>query len=531
MDSIRPDTPAARFVAQHLKTENFVLIDVGCSGGVNEGWRCLGDRLQAFGFDIWHDEIARLNRVETNPLVEYHAGMVGVLADDPRHQRRHNVYGRPILENLSYIKTQELRERVQYKDGAWAALERQADSPPAADESRMAAPEDVDTIVLPSFLKSRGVDSVDFIKIDVDGMDYIILQSLEEAFGPAQVLGLGLEVTYYGSALPTDNVFHNVDRLMRGADFGLFELLVRNYSSASLPWPFALPHPYAAQSVRGRPYQGDALYMRDAAASETRGVVDALSVEKLAKLIAIFAIFHLPDQAAEICIRYRARLAALLDVDALLDLLALQIQEEDGGKLSYAQYMQRYQADDPAIYGQGAQYRLDRLKDRALSATWLQEQVDALSQEVSGLRSRVQTTYDRLRAQGCSRPLDGGVKSFVEPYASTDSIPGIYGVPPEAWGWGGASAPIVAASPVTLRLDVKPISGTIGFCLMTEDFSDRISVQRHIRPSDGRVTVELETDLCQQPFRLGFYNFGDQGQTGELEILDAELLTWPIGGS
>ena len=48
---------------------------------------------------------------------------------------------------------------------------------------------------------------------------------------------------------------------MRAHGFALFDLTVRTYSSSALPQPYVMPH--AAQSIRGRPLQGDALYIRD----------------------------------------------------------------------------------------------------------------------------------------------------------------------------------------------------------------------------------------------------------------------------
>ena len=39
------------YIAQRLRHENFVLIDIGCSGGLDWTWRSFGDRLNAWGFD------------------------------------------------------------------------------------------------------------------------------------------------------------------------------------------------------------------------------------------------------------------------------------------------------------------------------------------------------------------------------------------------------------------------------------------------------------------------------------------------
>ena len=49
-------------------------------------------------------------------------------------------------------------------------------------------------VVLPVFLAARGVSSVDAIKIDVDGPDFDILNSLDASLADLGVLALDLEV-------------------------------------------------------------------------------------------------------------------------------------------------------------------------------------------------------------------------------------------------------------------------------------------------------------------------------------------------
>src|SRR5207302_1105948 len=101
----------------------------------------------------------------------------------------------------------------------------------------------------------------DFIKIDVDGTDYEVLQSVDEILDTHFVLGVGIEVTYPGSGNDTDNVFHNVDRFMKSKGFELFDLTTRRYSARSLPGRYELFMP--AQTAFGRIIQGDALFIRD----------------------------------------------------------------------------------------------------------------------------------------------------------------------------------------------------------------------------------------------------------------------------
>ncbi|MFX8362538.1 hypothetical protein ABTL34_19440, partial [Acinetobacter baumannii] len=84
---------------------------------------------------------------------------------------------------------------------------------------------------------------------------------------------------FEGSYSPHHHTFHNTDRYMRRHGFDLFGLTTRNYSSGALPSPFLYRYP--AQSLHGRPLQGDALYLRDFAWRSPETDPDNFSTEKL----------------------------------------------------------------------------------------------------------------------------------------------------------------------------------------------------------------------------------------------------------
>ena len=174
-----------------------------------------------------------------------------------------------------------------------------------------------EVIVAPAYLTDSGIHSVDFLKIDVDGPDFEILNSFDLAFETLGVLGVGIEVNYFGSAADTDYSFHNVDRFMKARGFELFGTTVRRYSLASLPSPYVSNFP--AETEFGRPLLGDALYIRDLGRHEHDEFAARLPLAKLLKLICIFAAFNLPDCAAEITLRFRERLSDSCDVERILD--------------------------------------------------------------------------------------------------------------------------------------------------------------------------------------------------------------------
>lgn len=203
-------------------------------------------------------------------------------------------------------------------------------------------------IYLPAFLDDHSIPDLDFLKIDVDGPDFEILKSLGEVFASRQVLGVGLEVNFFGSEDGDHHTFHNTDRLMRAWGFELFALSTRTYSSAALPAPYRWGVP--AQTTIGRPLQGDALYLRDFGWVLPGCDPADYGAEKHAKLAALFAMFNLPDLAAEVLVRSRDLVGRILDVDHALDLLVRQL----GSDLSYPDYMAAFAAEEPEFFRAGS---------------------------------------------------------------------------------------------------------------------------------------------------------------------------------
>ena len=112
----------------------------------------------------------------------------------------------------------------------------------------------------------------------------------------------------------------------------------------------------------GRILQGDAVYLRDAAAPEQMTWAQSAKAEKLIKLAALFSVFGLPDCAAEILGHFRSRLARLIDVDRALDTLVA----DANGKAAppYPAYMDEFERDAPRFYPKrGALRALQRLSD------------------------------------------------------------------------------------------------------------------------------------------------------------------------
>lgn len=385
-----------------LKSEHIRLVDVGCSGGLAPGWRAFGGNLEAVAFDCDAEEIARLQREEANPAVQYVSGFVGMpAAHSLRAKMPEGVYLHDWpIGRLAHERTANIREE-----------KRRGASPPALGEYlktsvSAGASSDMDyrlpssgaeQIVLPDFLQAHGYAEFDFLKIDVDGPDFEILQTMEEALAAPGLLGVSLEVNFIGSALDSDHAFHNTDRFLRARGFDLFQLSIRQYGSSALPWPYSTERPGC--TIGGRPVQGDATYLRDLSSPVRADVAAAVTDEKLLKLAAIFSLCGLPDEAAEVLIVHRDRLSALLDIDAGLELLAQQIQANDGGTLTYADYIAASEAEDPAFFNYND--RQSQWLARLISAkAELEALKESSAREIAALQAQLASAPDRGRMAG-----------------------------------------------------------------------------------------------------------------------------------
>jgi len=179
--------PVIGYLSEAPLLSEFMLIDIGCSGGIDAVWRGFGPRLRALAIDPNVDEIERLRSLETHPGVQYLAAFAGLPANHPFSLRK---AGRDPLERspwtrLSVVKSLELmKSRRQTLPPELGAL-----------GAGMLAPDtkiSKEVIAVPAYLQDSEIHSVDFLKIDVDGPDFEILNSFDSALETLGVLGVGI---------------------------------------------------------------------------------------------------------------------------------------------------------------------------------------------------------------------------------------------------------------------------------------------------------------------------------------------------
>jgi len=331
-----------RFLVEEkvLEREPFALLDVGCSGGISPFWRVFEPSFSAVGVDPLVHECERLNADEINPNVWYRAAFLGLPDDHPFIQKRGNKgpwSGNPWDRLSASAAVDILNPRTREKDKL-----------PILNDWQGSGLIDSETRVeVDQFVKEEKLENLDFIKIDVDGNDLDVILSAEGIAQKAPILGFTVEVNFFGSTADTDHTFHNTDRLMRQLGFDLFGLSTNQYSVAALPARFERKGP--GKTVFGRPYQGDAVYLRDPMAAGTSGAAQSptLTPHKLLKLACLFECFGLPDHAAELIQGHKQILHSLCEPTDLLNILTKEVDASVG---SYSEYIEKFKTDPTAFY-------------------------------------------------------------------------------------------------------------------------------------------------------------------------------------
>ena len=318
-----------------LSLPDFMILDIGASGGIEQHWQSLGDKLHAIGFDVIVEEIQRLNTENKNPRIKYENFFVGFEGYEALLSEK--LFNDPIAS-----RTNDPQKRSSY-ERAWKAMNINYVDTYFNNNQKTSLTDK--RISIDAYCKDNNITDVDFIKIDTDGHDYEVLLGAEQTLR-SSVLGAAIEVPFHGPAHPHANVFCNIDRFMRDCGFSLYILDSYPCSKGALPAPFTYKLP--AQTTKGQLLWGDAVYFRDAGdeayASKWNFTLD---IPRLHKLCCFFEIMGLGDCAAEILVRLRDTTAHKQQYTAMLDLLTRGFAQTS---LSYNSYINAFDEDPTRLY-------------------------------------------------------------------------------------------------------------------------------------------------------------------------------------
>jgi Methyltransferase FkbM domain len=347
----------------------FTLIDVGCAFGIDPPFYDFSEKLIAFGFEPSIEECQRLIDGNRHPGIHYVPAFVKL---HPAHPFAIAKAGKSHWSNNPWSHLAVARSLASLEPEQLASVEKSAlnlwSMTKLADQT--------DDIYLDKFLPEQGIINIDLCKIDVDGADFEILHSLEGFLAHKKMLALVVEINYFGSDNETDHTFHNIDRYMRPYGFDLYGLTINKYSPKSLPAPYFFSGP--GENLMGRPYQGNALYVLDVFSAQAS---TQLTRDSLLKLVTIFALFGLPDWAAELLHLHGSTHLEADRINHLLELLAYQIQEGRTVKLDYSDYISVFDKHDSYFYPTVFESRTNAYQGS------VNEETARLKAEVMNLRS------------------------------------------------------------------------------------------------------------------------------------------------
>jgi FkbM family methyltransferase len=147
---------------------------------------------------------------------------------------------------------------------------------------------DLETTTLDVFCQQEGIETIDFLQIDVQGAD---LQVLKGAASLVERTVLGIQIEVEFSHLYVDQpLFADIDTYLRARDFTLFDLTRSHRVRARSPIMSSM-HP-------GQLLWGDAFYFCDLL--QNTEMSHAKTPEQILKLACIADVMNFPDYALEL---------------------------------------------------------------------------------------------------------------------------------------------------------------------------------------------------------------------------------------
>jgi hypothetical protein len=124
------------------------------------------------------------------------------------------------------------------------------------------------------------------------------------------------------------------------------------------------------------------------------------------------------------------------------------------------------------------------------------------------------------------RLLEASWTSYLPDYPVGEALPLRLATPEGEWAYGATSQVLETDKPAAIRVKARALSGKIGLCLITEDYSGMASEAHVITPEDGDAVVLIAFEPDKSPARLLVRNHNSPGEGGVVEIHSLERLTY-----
>lgn len=327
MEHLRRDWSDFLEYAKEFITEPFVVLDVGCSGGIDEILNNFGDKLIYYGVDPNIKEVERLNENNTNPNISYINCFMNCGDIDRKNDKINRITDffeiTSAAEGAKIIKErQENEHRDLVENNLWTEMELTSKY-----------------INMDEFIIDNGIEYIDFIKTDIDGLDLNFFKNIEKYIEKIKLNAIMAEVSFASDF----NDEADLTNLLKKYYFALNLLSIRQYSTKFLPNLYALN--LSAQTISGRILQGDALYIKD------KSQFGGLSPQELLKISMVMDLVSLTDCAAEIFNLFEKELASTgINIRQSLDLMSKQRRFMPSQ--NYDDFLNSFYTDHESFYPQ-----------------------------------------------------------------------------------------------------------------------------------------------------------------------------------
>lgn len=257
---------------EYFRKYPFAMVDIGASGGAVAEWRKLGKYLQIVGFEPDEREYINLSKKkESNRNVTY---LNTLVHKEYNPRAKFNLYK---VQQLSSIFLPNVDVLSKFgKTDAWAVVQNV----------------EVKVDSLDNQLRINNIDDVDFIKIDTQGSELMVLEGATKILEGA-VFGIYIE-TEFTPVYKNQPLFSEVDVFLRKRGFQLFEIIRAKYWKRPIDGRFV--------TSRGQIMYGDMLYLRNF--DDFRRILNArpevhFRKAKVCKAAAIAALYDHMDYSFE----------------------------------------------------------------------------------------------------------------------------------------------------------------------------------------------------------------------------------------
>jgi FkbM family methyltransferase len=346
MDSIaiNPKPAMTRHLVERtdlLRENRVVIVDVGARWGYNSEWRVFGDCLSVYCFEPDEEECDRLN-ASAGANVRYLPFALGAKSGDAM------LYHTRLTASTGLYRTNwDYFSRLLNRDNA--IIDKEST---------------IRVTTLDEALNAAGVQSIDFLKLDVEGAELDVLVGGQHYVTSSSLIGVLSEFRFH-EEINGCPVFWQLDAHLHKFGFRLFDMHFSHQSRRVLPYEgladYRLPNGerFFAYTVHGQIMDGDALYFRDLLIPANSEMRTKVTLVQLLKAACLFEIYSLNDCAAELIVEHRERLSAHVDCDQLLNLLTPLFK---GQQLRYREYVDAYFERKPIEVKRTAKALFNRMR-------------------------------------------------------------------------------------------------------------------------------------------------------------------------